>query len=226
MLPVPVVCLDHNNRSCIVVQANEKKVFAIVMATSLEITQFSSASFFGRFSPTDFPVRRAAEHYLVMLQYGDSSVAAKKQLESIAKGLKANQLTHGEAMDLMSKTHILDISGKVIGPATTLATLTPGNKEFEMATKKAAVAVEKKAPAKAAKAEAVEKKAPVKAAKVEAAPKEKKVGVTQFMMDCILEGMETEEIVMAIQEQFPESRAGKKEISWCRSKLRKDGKIK
>ena len=217
MLPVPVVCLDHNKHSCIIVQASEKKVFAIIMSTDMSVEQFIPSSFFSRFSPTDYPVARAAEHYLAMLQYGTASAVVKKLLAAIAKGEKANQLSHGEAMDLMAETHILDISGKVIGPAVATTPLTTGNKEFEMATKKAAVAVEKKAPAKAAK---------VEAAKVEAAPKEKKVGVTQFIMNCVLEGMETEEIVMAIQEKFPESKAGKKEISWCRSKLRKDGKIK
>ena len=222
MLPVPVVCLDHNKHSCIIVQASEKKVFAIIMSTDMSVEQFIPSSFFSRFSPTDYPVARAAEHYLAMLQYGTASAVVKKLLAAIAKGEKANQLSHGEAMDLMAETHILDISGKVIGPAVATTPLTTGNKEFEMATKKAAVAVEKKAPAKAAKVEA----AKVEAAKVEAAPKEKKVGVTQFIMNCVLEGMETEEIVMAIQEKFPESKAGKKEISWCRSKLRKDGKIK
>jgi hypothetical protein len=84
------------------------------------------------------------------------------------------------------------------------------------AAKKAAP---KKAPA--AKAPPAKKSAAKPAPATEA--KARKPGVTQLIKDLILKGKDTEEICMEIADKFPASKAGSKEVSWCRSQLRKEG---
>ena len=76
---------------------------------------------------------------------------------------------------------------------------------------------------------AADKKAPQKSApaKVVEAPKTtgRKPGVTSFIKECLLKGLANEEICMEISSKFPASKAGTKEISWCRSQLKKEGAL-
>ena len=57
--------------------------------------------------------------------------------------------------------------------------------------------------------------------------KKTRTGVGAFIKEKLLAGkMSADDIATEIQDRFPESKAGKKEIAWYRSKLTRDGSLK
>lgn len=99
-----------------------------------------------------------------------------------------------------------------------------------MATKRAPAkpATEKpatKAVAKQAKPPAKETKAaaPKKAAKAEGGTT--RTGVGAYITEQLLAGKDTESIVAGIKAKFPESKSEAKDVSWYRSKLKREGKL-
>lgn len=236
MLTAPVVCFDVNKHSCIVVKATERKVFYIPMTSEgMDLVNDSFDKFTKRYSPSDYSVGRAAAHYLASTEVISMTLSARRQLESLTspldiepKAVRAAAIafvnTEREKKGLPRLDH-----EEAPSPERSI-------KENQMATaakKSAAPTKEVKKTAtttKAVPAAAKTKAAPAKEVKKAAAPaaasgetRGRKPGVGAFIRELLLKNKETSEILMEVASKFPGSKASASDVSWNRSKLKKDG---
>jgi len=223
MLQAPVVGMDWQRHSCIVVRVTPKKIFFIPMLSDgLSLVELGVDKFLEKYKLTNYPVGRAASHYLHAAASLECSASARKQLEMLKAPGTAEALTGEAAKALLAKVSIIDLNGDVVCPvmpaAESLTTEASSEKEQQMAAAKKEPAAQK--PAAAKKEPATKKPA--------ASPEKsgRKPGVGALIMDAILAGKDTEEILMDVREQFPDSKAEGTTVSWYRGKLRKEGKLK
>lgn len=215
MMPSPCVCLDNQRRSCIVLDYGSSTVELIIMNSELlQVQRMGMIEFMGRFSPTDYPIDRAAAHYLHAAKVISITPDAATQLKKLAAGSKPAEAPR----ELGHTTNFIAFNGSPSNPVLGGPSIYSGNEDHDMATKKPA-AGKKAAPKKPAagkKAAPAEKKA----------PSGRKPGTGALITEMLLAGKDNDAILEKVRTQFPDSAANASTVSWYRSKLKKEGKLK
>lgn len=222
-LIAPCVCFDRGNHTCIVVRVTDRKIFVIPMtAEGLDLVAWPVSKFretrserTGEILPPDwhpdpYPVGRAAARYLASGDIIPISKAARQQLELLTSPLDVEpSLVRASAIAFVN-TARRRASRQPL--ATAPEVYQPAKENDDMTAKKPA-----------AKKSAMPKGVKEVSKMVGEKPAGRKPGVTAFIKECLLKGMDSEEICMEISTKFPASKAGKPEIAWCKGQLKKEG---
>jgi len=221
-LETPVVCFDHARHSCIVVKSTPKKLFIIPMTSDcISLIEITRTKFEEQgWTPEPYPVGRAAAHYLAASDIIPMTKSARNQLEPITSPLDIAPAVVRAAAIAFVNTNNKRKTRSQLQAAAEDDPIPAADKEID------AMATAKKPTAKKSAVKKAANKPAAKLAKAKAAESTgRKPGVTAFIKDCLLKGMEPEEITMEIRSNFPDSKAGKPEIAWCKGQLKKAGEL-
>ena len=181
-------------------------------AVTVKLFELHPHKFWMLYRSTDIPVDDAAGDFLAV---GAKTIDGdtKNQLTKLAGKKKPRQLDWNMAKGWLRDCSYTDVMGKPVRSVAVDPLSTTGQESIEMATAK-------KAAAKKPAAKAASKKG---ATAAPAEKKERKPGVGSLIREGILAGKEDDKILAEIAKKFPESKSGKKDISWYRSKMKRDG---
>jgi hypothetical protein len=241
----PFVCVSQTKAaSAIVLSYNEADDTVLyVPIDTLKGVVETTKKFFKEYHTTDFPVKRAAGHYCAETTRRPFDMATFRELRKLTTNhLMPEHVTLGELKRMV--VTIFSKDGKRIRSVTPLdyfpTTERPKESE-DMATAAKKPAAKKPAAKPVAKAAAAKKVAEKvvtasakKAEKLQAKPNKEDSGETRgrkpgagaLIRELILAGKESDAILEAVKKQFPDSKAGPADVSWNRSKLKKDGLLK
>lgn len=217
MMPSPCVCLDSQRRSCLVLDYGSTTVELIIMNSELlQVQRIGMIEFMGRFSPTDYPIDRAAAHYLHAAKVISITPDASLRLLNLAKNSKPAEAPR----EVGYAANFIDFQGQPGSPVLGSSSDHSGNEDHDMATKKPAA--DKKAAPKKPAAKPTAKKPAVK----EKATSGRKPGTGALITEMLLAGKTNDAILEKVRSQFPDSTANASTVSWYRSKLKKEGQLK
>jgi len=247
MQEAPFVCFTFQKHSAIVIRVTERKIYAIPLTSDgIDLVEWPQSKFKEHRDPKDssikapewvpsnYPVGRAAAHYLASTKVIPISKAARQQLEKITSPLDISPLAvEAAAIAFVNTERQLKGLPRLADAA---APIHQADKESNtMATAKKTAAPKedtKKAAAKPAAKKEDTKKAAAKpaakpAAKKAAATEEtgRKPGVGSLIIEGLLAGKAAEEILMDVNTKFPDAKTTKTNISWYKSKLKREGKL-
>lgn len=243
MQEAPFVCFTFSKHSAIVIRVTERKVYAIPLdADGIDLVEWPLSKFKEHrnskdgsmlkpeWVSSDYPVGRAAAHYLASTGIIPISKAARQQLERITSPLDISPL----AVEAAARAFV-NVERQAKGQprlADVAAPTHQADKESNtMATAKKATAAKKEDPKKTATKPAAKKAAakpeprvaPPRGPKVEATGR--KPGIGAIITEGLLAGKAAEEILMDVNTKFPDAKTTKTNVSWYKSKLKREGKL-
>lgn len=204
VLVTPFVALDRQRHTYLVYRQHYESTFFIQMnGEGLVCEEMDTHDFWSEFDHLEYrDVPAAVERFCKAAQLFGASDEVQQELAALNGRLKPTKL----GVDMATKR-------------------APAKPAEEKPAAKATKAASGKAPAKAAPEKTSAKAAKAAKAASDEGGGRSRTGVGAYITEQLLAGKDTETIVAGIRSKFPDSKSEAKDVSWYRSKLKREGKL-
>lgn len=204
VLVTPFVVLDRQRHTYLVYRQHHESTFFIQMnGEGLVCEEMDTHDFWSEFDHLEYrDVPAAVERFCKAAQLFGASDEVQQELAALNGRLKPTK----QGVDMATKR-------------------APAKPAEEKPAAKATKAASGKAPAKAAPEKTSAKAAKAAKAASDEGDGRSRTGVGAYITEQLLAGKDTETIVAGIRSKFPDSKSEAKDVSWYRSKLKREGKL-
>lgn len=204
VLVTPFVALDRQRHTYLVYRQHHESTFFIQMnGEGLVCEEMDTHDFWSEFDHLEYrDVPAAVERFCKAAQLFGASDEVRQELAALNGRLKPTK----QGADMATKR-------------------APAKPAEEKPAAKATKAASGKAPAKAAPEKTSAKAAKAAKAASDEGDGRSRTGVGAYITEQLLAGKDTEAIVAGIRSKFPDSKSEAKDVSWYRSKLKREGKL-